>query len=305
MTPPTDANMRAQLRGSSQRFDRIGWLAAAVVAAIAETAMCQLPVAPEPFAPAATPAAAVPSAGPPAVDEPALGKWLLEHILHEALPTNYEDNKKWGTTKEVFDGWHIKADGLKISTKRKWKRVEHGTWKRYRITMLDPEHNLHVRLSDLQSTGPGRTRATILVQTRVHAWGELQEWQRGIRLVGVGAEAQADLELRMTVHVQGYLDPGNFATDLVLDPVVEAAEIRMPSFKLTRVGKADGPIVRELGDGLEHLLDRLLEEKNQELATRLNRQIEKKRDQFRISPSDALKKGWSQWLLDLDTNASK
>ncbi len=305
MTSATDANMSLQLRASNLRLDRIGWLAVAVVAAVAEAAMCQLPVAPEPSAPVATPAAPGAPARPPAMDEPALGKWLLEHILYEALPTNYEDTKKWGTTKEVFDGWHTKADGLKISTKRKWKRVEHGTWKRYRITMLDPAQNLRVRLDELQATGPGRTRAAVLVHTRVHAWGELQEWQRGIRLVGIGAEALADLELRMTVHVQGYLDSSKIPADLVLDPVVESAEIRMPSFKLTRVGKAEGPIVRELGDGLEHLLDRLLADKNQELAARLNRQIEKKRDQFRISPTDALTKGWSQWLLDPDGDVSK
>ena len=64
------------------------------------------------------------------------------------------------------------------------------------------------------------------------------------------------------------------------------------------MSKADGPIVREFGDGIEHVLDERLDEKNKDLATKLNQQIQKKKDKFRLSATDTLKKTWLDWFQD-------
>ncbi|HEY6565759.1 MAG TPA: hypothetical protein VIY86_14820, partial [Pirellulaceae bacterium] len=138
----------------------------------------------------------------PEAENRKLGLWLLEHLLQEALPEHYEDAKKWGTTKEVFDGWHIKADGLKISTHKKRKRVRHGTWKRYTIDMVDPATNLRLHLGPWERLDPVTTRCQVYFSTRADVRGELQEWQRDVKLLGVSATARADVELHADVRVR-------------------------------------------------------------------------------------------------------
>ncbi|HEY6564390.1 MAG TPA: hypothetical protein VIY86_07820, partial [Pirellulaceae bacterium] len=98
------------------------------------------------------------------------------------------------------------------------------------------------------------------------------------------------------VRVRTTLDSGKTPPDLVIEPVVEQAQLRMTSFKLTRFSKADGPIIRELGDGLEPILEAVIEDKNQKLADKLNRAIAKKKDEFRLSATDTLQDTWKKLI---------
>ena len=89
-------------------------------------------------------------------EPPGLVRDLLELVLYEAIPREHRSERKWGTTKEVFDGWSMRADGLKIYTKRKKKRVNHGTWKRYELKLVDPKQYLRLQLEDSAIAATGR-----------------------------------------------------------------------------------------------------------------------------------------------------
>ena len=68
---------------------------------------------------------------------------------------------------------------------------------------------------------------------------------------------------------------------------------------MQRLSKADGPIVREFGDGLEDILRKDLRDKNERLVGKLNRQIEKHQDDLRLSVSDWMKQTFTkskEWL---------
>jgi hypothetical protein len=127
--------------------------------------------------------------------------------------------------------------------------------------------------------------------------GRLQEWRRDIRLFSTSIEARANLRLQLVVLVQSSFDTTQNPADIVFVPTVDAAELSMHSFKLLRLSRADGPIIREVGDLWEPLLEEWLDELNEELPERLNRQLAKKQDQFRLSLADLTRKRWLDWLV--------
>jgi hypothetical protein len=231
-------------------------------------------------------------------ETPDILRELLEAILYQAIPREYHSDRKWGTTKEVFDGWHVRAKGWKIYTKRKKKRVKHGTWKRYEIKLVEPQEHLRLQWTDLPTQQPGETRGTLLIQARLDVIGELQEWHRDVRFLGISGEATADVTLNITGRVTTRLDASRVPADIVLDPMVEQASLEMTSFKLKRLGKADGPFIRELGDGFEPVLEELIEQQNGRLTDKINRQIEKKKERLRLSATDAWVRVWTNWLGD-------
>ena len=87
------------------------------------------------------------------------------------------------------------------------------------------------------------------------------------------------------------LDASHLPPDILLQPEVVAADMRLKQFKLKRLSKADGPVVREFGDGIEKLIRKSLEEKNKKLVSKINRQIKKNEDDLRFSLRDMVTSG--------------
>ena len=87
-----------------------------------------------------------------------LSFWVRWLVLRN-LPPSFEDNRKWGREKEVFDGIKLRREGWKIETKRKTKTAKHGTWSRYYIEFVDPAENLQVniQLMEFPKAGPIRS----------------------------------------------------------------------------------------------------------------------------------------------------
>ena len=62
---------------------------------------------------------------------------LTQRIVRDNIPHKYVRDKDWGKTAERWDGIQIRRKGpLRLTTKRKWKEVKHGTWKRYEIRQI-------------------------------------------------------------------------------------------------------------------------------------------------------------------------
>jgi len=217
---------------------------------------------------------------------------LLVKLLLSAIPREYDNDKKWGGTKEVFDGVHVKFDNGKLKTKRKTKKVNHGTWKRYRIELMDPHERLTLTVDNLEEFEEGKFRFNLRMAARLQLYGRLQEWNRGLRLFSISADAWSDVELAMKCEMSTSLDPTKLPPDLLLQPRFVDAELKLVQFKLERLSHADGPVIRELGDGLEDLLRKELQEKNQRLAVKLNRQVDKHQDDLRLSVTDWMKQAF-------------
>jgi hypothetical protein len=217
---------------------------------------------------------------------------LLTEIALTAIPHGYEDTRKWGKTKMVWDGLHVRMEGLELKTKRRWKEVNQGTWKKYEVTLVEPDKHLALEIEHLRQIGPGRIAFQLSLAAKLQAHARLEEWQRGLRLLSISADAAADVELDVAFEMTTELDASKLPPDLVLKPVATAADVRLVQFKLQRVSKAHGPIIRELGDGLEDILQHHLADRRDELTKKINISIAKNSDALRLSLHDLIKHPW-------------
>ncbi|MCA9266016.1 MAG: hypothetical protein KDA60_19280 [Planctomycetales bacterium] len=215
---------------------------------------------------------------------------LLMHILLENIPHDYDNTKKWGGTREVWSGVNVRLDDWQIKTKRRKKEVNHGTWKRYQIELVDPAKNVHLRVANVREDPETRKVAfDMRLAAKLDVYGRVQEWNRGVRLISLSADATADVELEMTCLMATWLDITHIPPDLVLAPEIQQARLQLKDFKLHRLSKADGPVVHELSHSVEKILRKNLAEKNDKLAAKMNRQIDKHADDLRISVSELVK----------------
>jgi len=84
---------------------------------------------PEPVEPASE------SAAEPLLDE---GKELDEFLTKLALdsmPVHYVEDKDWGMQADRWDGIKVRFENGRLRTKRRKKKVNHGTWERYGVSL--------------------------------------------------------------------------------------------------------------------------------------------------------------------------
>ncbi len=88
------------------------------------------------------------------------------------------------------------------------------------------------------------------------------------------------------------LDMDKMPPDIILQPVAKKAELQLNQFKLHRISKADGPIVREFGDGLEEHFPAILDDNQDKLTEKLNQAIKKNQEKMRVSVTDMVRPKW-------------
>ena len=229
----------------------------------------------------------------PVQDAPEWFQQLMQRIVRENVPDKYVQEKDWGKTDRRWDGLRVKRRGtLQWSTKRKWKEVNHGTWKRYEVTQIAPEENLTMRIENLRDAGGGKLGFDVRLTSRLHASGRLAKWAKGIQIYNISADADAFVQLHMQCTLAVKLDFGKFPPDVILKPVVTQADLDVQEFQLRKVSKLRGPLVRELSGSVHRaLLDRIAE-KREKLPQKINRQIAKNQDKLTLSLSSFASERW-------------
>jgi hypothetical protein len=227
--------------------------------------------------PAPAPAIATPRpvAGSTIPISESLQQYITQLVLEEVPPV-YENTKKWGGTKRVMSGLDWEQDGLKIETRRRWKDVNHGSWSRYKLKLIDPEKTFEVRLENLRDLGDNTAGFDLVCVAKLACWGRMSQWKRGLQLISLSADADAKVRLVASVELKMAIDPKTLPPDIILSPKVTAADLQLQQFELQRVGLADGPVVEQLGEVVEEGLQDYLAENRQKLAEKMNKQIDNK-----------------------------
>ena len=217
----------------------------------------------------------------------------MQRIVRENVPDKYVQEKDWGKTDRRWDGLHVKRRGtLNWSTKRKWKEVNHGTWKRYEVTQISPEENLIMRIENVRDAGAGKVGFDIRLTSRLHVSGRLAKWTKGVQIYNISADADAYVELQMQCNVAIKLDIRRFPPDVILTPSVQHADIDVKEFQLHQLSKLRGPLVRELSGSVHRALLEKIDEKREQLPSKINRQIAKNQDKMRLSLADFASDQW-------------
>ena len=217
---------------------------------------------------------------------------MLSQLARAAIPHEYEKRKGWGQQKKTWDGVHLRLDGLELKTKRKWKQANHGTWQRYRITQLNPDKNLRVQLSNFTKDPDGTTHFDLTMSSRLKCFGQYQRWHHGAKLFSVSADARAAVAVALRCAVSTSMDLTCLPPDILFHPQVSEATIQLRDFKLDRVSHVDGPVVHELGDALEKVLQDEIQDRSKTLVHKINRQLDKQQDELRLSLHEQLDLDW-------------
>ena len=217
---------------------------------------------------------------------------MVTQIIRDNLPDDFVQEDNWGATREIWDGVRMRWEAEGLSTRRRWKTVNHGTWKRYRVTLTDPDKYFQVELFNLRELPEGRVgfQARVDAAAQVHA--RLAEWQYGVQLLGLSALATATVRLEVDCSLALRLDLSRLPPDVLLDPQIVSADLQLVDFRLHRIGNVGGPVVRELGRAAHGMLEDRLAGRRQRLVDRMQRQIDRHRDELRLSLHDLLSSQW-------------
>lgn len=237
--------------------------------------------------------------GAPSVDGP-IGD-LIHKLVLDAIPHEYENTKKWGGTKRVWDGVKFETDGLRIKTKRRWKDARHGTWKRYKVWLINPEKEFDIQLDNVRQTDSGKVAYDLTLDAHIGAFGRLSEYRRDVQLVSLSADAEAIVRMKLGCELSAEFGfDKNASPQVTMKPVVTDADLELVDFELHRVSQVGGDVAEELGEGLHKLLQKEINERRSKIVEKANRAITKNEDDLQISFKDVVSSGWGKVVNGLN-----
>jgi hypothetical protein len=214
---------------------------------------------------------------------------LVSPLIAEAVPREFEGKKDWGKTKNITTGLRSEGNFFRFDIHSKKSEVNDGVWKKYRVTLVDPDKNLEVRVDNLRTLDSGRYALTLFVAAKVHGWALAVVYEHGVHVISL--EAEGDTSIRLWVDADVAVETvqsSTFIPGVELRPVVSDAQIKFDDFKLKRISDVRGAVAKELGELLRKELQKQLS--GPKLVDRLNRSLQKHPERLRLSPDMLLGK---------------
>lgn len=279
---------------SIQISHRITSLAPAImISVVAEFVLAAQPALaqPAPPRPAATPVAQ------PLIHADVSVNRLVTRLVLDHMPHSYTRDKDWGKQSERWDGLHIRREGWKIETKRRKKKVNHGTWRRYSATLIDPNKQFSVAVTNIRQAKDDKLAFDVSFVSWLKLDARQSQWIKGVQLYSLSAEGKAKVRLVVNMELDILLDPTNLPPDLVLRPKASAADLIVDEFRIDRVSKLGGEFAQQVTRLSRSALDEEIAKKEHKLVEKINKELEKKPERLRLSISDALQSQWTSEAL--------
>lgn len=224
-------------------------------------------------------------------------QWLVDLALAK-LPPSYRGEKDWGDQKRLWAGVKIRRDGLRLRTHRRFREVNHGRWIEYEIFPRGRDSSatatplpVKLQITAVRQTDSGwEIDSSATVEADFVA--RVQRWNLGVKLFSVTLRGDLRVRLDSTVTVAFLPDYGELPPALVIDPTVQQASLTLERFEVNRISHLGGDVAEELGEVVERVIQRVwLARLNDKLVGKLNRSIDKNRDDLRFSLEKYLT-GW-------------
>ena len=214
---------------------------------------------------------------------------FLTSLALDSIPHSYTEDKDWGKQDERWDGIKWRRDGWKISSKRRKKKVNHGVWRKYSIELIDPSENFSVQLKNLRKLDDGKTAFDLHFVAKLKIDARESKWVKGVQLYSFSARGHTKVRLIVTCELGVTVDITGFPPDLVFAPTVTGADLAVDDFRIDRISKVGGEFAQQITKMIRKELDKKIVEKENKLVSKINRQLEKKKDDLRLSIADAVK----------------
>ncbi|HEY4313586.1 MAG TPA: hypothetical protein VGN12_29305 [Pirellulales bacterium] len=218
---------------------------------------------------------------------------LARSILLENLPREITGDNDWGQQRQVTSGLKFDRDNGRLRIQKRTKDVNDGLWTNYRVTLVDPAQNLHVRIAGIRRAGAGRLAFQLYLSAQLDGEARYERWRRGVKMLNFKVDAQSKIEAELDCEVALSIVPGRFLGDLVVEPKVLGVKLALADIDLERVSRIDGHAAEELGDRLRHALDKELRGRQDQVTTKLNEAVRNHPERLRFSSERLLVAGYA------------
>ena len=224
---------------------------------------------------------------------------LLMWIARQHIPTTYEDKKEWGGTREIVTGLKIVGKGRKLSTAPRRRRVNHGTWKMYQVSLKNPQDGFHIKLNRVQVTEEQGLSFEAIIEARLEMLARWAQWNLGVQLISLNALADAKVRLQLAGNLAIRIDPLKLPPDVIMIPTVTSARLQLKSFRLLRISQLHGSLVHSISGEARKIIEKQLAAKRGDLVAKINQQIERNQEKMRLSLREYLQQEWVRLLSNL------
>src|SRR3954470_12841141 len=131
---------------------------------------------------------------------PEFQQWITK-LVREHLPDDYERKKNWGHQAKSFDGVSVRMEDGRIKTHRKYEDKNDGQWQMYRVKLKNPEENLDIQIGKIRKLSDGKIGLEVTAIASLEVFGRQAQWEHGVQLYSLSAEADARVKLWANVEV--------------------------------------------------------------------------------------------------------
>lgn len=222
----------------------------------------------------------------------------LVDLAIEKMPRRYDGKRHWEDTKKVWAGIKVRREGLELKTHRRWRELRHGLQTKYHVAFPGPETSpppIDIEVLSVQCRPPqdGQPAGWVIeceAETPLDFAARIQRWNLGVQWYSIEITGHMTVRLRLTSELSAFPDFSEVPPAMVIAPEITAANVHLDEFHVDRISKVGGEVAEQWGDMAKRIADEiLLDELNESLPRKINRSIEKHRDDLRLSAADWLR----------------
>jgi len=237
-------------------------------------------------------AAAEELATPPAA-APLEVSWsdIAREVALNVIPANYRDDRHWNKTEKVASGVKVKTKGGQVRFEQREKKVDHGFWRRFSMSLLNPDRTLGIEIRNVRKTPDGGTRFDFFITVRARCETQFALWTWGVK--GINGTVESDVTVQALLDCSFRVNPefndGSILPTFALQPEFHRLDLKLTDVDTRKIGLLGGWVAEELGNGTRKAFEDLLQSQEKPLLERIRKSVRKNQDRLRLDPSDAAK----------------
>jgi hypothetical protein len=226
------------------------------------------------------------AAQPPAAPPDSLGGPLRAALLASLPDPLHQSSPGWGQTKDVT-GIKWRGQGLHVHPETTHSQRNHGTWRKIRVTAIDPDRTFQFELRNLKQADATHLGFTAFAALDVLVEIEKQKWDAGVRLYSGSLRARMHVQLTLDATFECRVDaaPSGGLPDFVFHLHANRADLTYDHLVVEHAAGVGGTAARLLGDLVQDHVHRFHPSLERRLLDRADAAILKAADRREVRVS--------------------
>ncbi len=156
---------------------------------------------------------------------------MLHSMAVKQLPKEFEDASAWNQTIPAEPNLRLQKlrTFIKVGDKQE---MPHGTWRRFKGKIEEPDKNLKIVVKDFKSMENGKFYRLVLdIDATILCNIEVQQWQKGLLLIGGQGAADANVTAAVTADIAWSFNFKKLPPELNIEPKVMELGLKLVDIK--------------------------------------------------------------------------